>query len=238
MARAGIGSSVEGVNAVRAALAAGRARVIHIERGRRDLGELRELGESAGAEVRLVDDARDLASTDRPQGVVAECHPISTVRIDDLAGPGALLVVLDHLTDPRNVGAIARSALAFGSTGLVISDRRAAPLGAVAFKAAAGALESIPVAMVKSVGDAVDRLKQADVWTVGLDSTGSVDIGDVNVLSEPVAVVVGEEGSGLSRLVAERVDVLASIPMAGSAESLNASVAAAVALYECARARR
>jgi 23S rRNA (guanosine2251-2'-O)-methyltransferase len=237
MAPAGIGNKVEGIHAATAALAAGRVRVLYIEKGRRDLDELTGLAESAGAAVQLVDDARDKAVTDRPQGVVAECEPIRPVALDSLCVDKAMIMVLDHLTDPRNVGAVARSALAFGATGLVVANRRSAPLGPLAFKAAAGAFESLPVVVVSSIGETIERLKTNRVWTVGLDAGGEVDIADVTVLDESVALVLGEEGTGLSRLVRERVDVVASIPMQGESESLNASVAAAVALYVTSRTR-
>ncbi len=237
MAPAGIGYRVEGIHAVRAALAGGRVQKLYAERGRKDLTELTDLAQAAGIPIEVIKDARDLAATDRPQGVVADCVPIRPVSIDALCHAGALIMVLDHLTDPRNVGAVARSALAFGATGLVVANRRSAPLGPLAFKAAAGALESIPISVVSSIGDTIERCKAKNVWTVGLDAKGSVDIADVRVLDESLALVLGEEGTGLSRLVSERVDVVASIPIKAGVESLNASVAAAVALYEASRAR-
>ncbi len=237
MALAGIGNRVEGMHAVRAALASGRVQRLYVERGRKDLAEVADLAKAAGIPIEIVPDARDLAATDRPQGVVADCRPIRSVSIDTLSHAGALIMVLDHLTDPRNVGAVARSALAFGATGLVVANRRSAPLGPLAFKTAAGALESIPISVVSSIGDTIERLKANDVWTVGLDAAGSTDIANVAVLGESLALVLGEEGTGLSRLVSERVDVVASIPIEKGVESLNASVAAAVALYEASRAR-
>lgn len=237
MAPAGIGHKVEGIHAAKAALEVGRVRLLYIERGRKDLEELSNLAESAGAKIEVVDDARDKAVTDRPQGVVAECVPIPTVPIDSLCNPDALIMVLDHLTDPRNVGAVARSASAFGATGLVVANRRSAPLGPLAFKAAAGAFESLAVAVVSSIGETIERFKTNQVWTVGLAADGDTAIADVKVLGDAVALVLGEEGTGLSRLVRERVDVVASIPMKGNTESLNASVAAAVALYEASQLR-
>jgi 23S rRNA (guanosine2251-2'-O)-methyltransferase len=149
----------------------------------------------------------------------------------------AALVVLDHLEDPRNVGAIARSALAAGMSGLVLARRRAAPLGATAFKAAAGALERLPVALVSSVAQAVADLGRLRVWTVGLDADAEQSLFGLELLGEPVAVVVGAEGRGLAQLVAERVDVRAAIPIGGGVESLNAAVAASLACYEVSRVR-
>jgi 23S rRNA (guanosine2251-2'-O)-methyltransferase len=119
---------------------------------------------------------------------------------------------------------------------LVVPDRRNAPLGAAAFKAAAGALERCRVAMVSSVADAVSRLKDLEVWTVGLDAAAPDSLFGLDLLAHPVAVVVGGE-TGLHRLVRERVDVLASIPMEGPVESLNASVAGALAAFEIGRVR-
>ncbi len=136
------------------------------------------------------------------------------------------------------MGAVARSALAAGSTGLVVSGRKAAPMGATVFKAAAGALEVLPVALVNSIADAVQRLEQMDVWTVGLDAGAAESIFGLPLLDQPVAIVVGSEGLGLSRLVSERVSKLVSIPMASQTDSLNASVAAALAMFEVARVRQ
>jgi 23S rRNA (guanosine2251-2'-O)-methyltransferase len=185
----------------------------------------------------MVPDVRAMGETDAPQGVVAECEPILPVSLDEMAGPGTGLVVLDHVEDPHNVGAAARSALAAGMTGMVVSSRRAAPLSATAFKAAAGALEMIPVAVVGSIPEALSRLKSHDVWSVGLEADSSTSLFGLAVLTEPVAVVVGAEGSGLSELVRKRCDVLASIPMARGTESLNVSVSAALACFEVMRVR-
>ncbi len=121
--------------------------------------------------------------------------------------------------------------------GLVVAADRAAPLGATAFKAAAGALERLPVVVVTSVADAVRRLEDLGVWTVALDGHADRSLLGLDLLTEPVALVVGAEGAGLSRLVAERVSVLARLPLAGDVESLNASVAASLAMYELARVR-
>ena len=181
---------------------------------------------------------RTLAETTAPQGVVADCRPIAAAALDSLAGPGAAVVVLDHLEDPHNVGAVARSARAAGMTGMVVSTRRAAPLSAAAFKAAAGALEDLPVAMVGSIPEALRRLKKTGLWVVGLDSTAAESLFGLELLTEPVAVVVGAEGSGLSRLVSECCDVLVSVPMVEGSESLNASVTAALAAFEIMRVRR
>lgn len=204
--------------------------------GRPEVARLvRQVGEGR---VDFVDDTRALAETEAPQGVVAECEPILPVDLDTFGVPDAALLVLDHLEDPQNVGAIARSAAAAGCTGIVMSGRRSAPLSAAAFKAAAGALERIPVSVVGSIPEALRRLNSLGVWCVGLDAAGEESLFGHGLLTESVAVVVGAEGEGLSRLVAKRCDVIVSIPMADETESLNASVSAALGVFEIMRARK
>ena len=238
MAPAGYGNRVEGLHSVAAAAAQGRIRKLWVEEKRLGRAEIADIVSVVGREsTALVADIRPMAETEAPQGVVAECAPILPVPIDDLAGPTAALVVLDHIEDPHNVGAIARSALASGMTGMVVSSRRAAPLSATAFKAAAGALETLRVAVVGSIPEALSRLKDRGVWIVGLEAGSSTSLLGLDLLTEPVAVVVGAEGAGLSVLSAKRCDVLASIPMAASFESLNASVSAALACFEIMRVR-
>jgi 23S rRNA (guanosine2251-2'-O)-methyltransferase len=240
MALAGIGDRVEGVHAAAACLAAGRATRLIVERRRRgDLEPLVSAAKAAGIPVDEVDDVRPLAATTAPQGVVVEARPIPPASLDDLVGltdPAAVLV-LDHLEDPRNVGAMARSARAAGVPGMVVASRRAAPLGATAFKAAAGALEHVRVAEVSSIPEALRRLSKAGLWVVGLDSDAGRALWDLDLLTAPVALVLGGEGAGLGKLAAQRCDLLVRIPMAGGTESLNTSVAAAVAMFEMARLR-
>lgn len=243
MAPDGIGHRVEGLHAVAAAIAAGRVTRLVVERSRLDAADVAAVAgdaESAGAAIEVVDDVTGLAETSAPQGVVAEAEAIPSVPLSQLVGSvpaPAALVALDHLEDPRNVGAIARSALAFGFGALIVPSRRAAPLSASAFKAAAGALEHVGVCVVSSMADAVVRLSDAGVWSVGLAGAGATAISDVAVATEPLVLVVGAEGGGMSRLVSARVDVVASIPIDDRVESLNASVAAAVAMYAVSRKR-
>jgi 23S rRNA (guanosine2251-2'-O)-methyltransferase len=240
MAPSGVGAEVEGLHAVAAAVTAGRVELLFVEAGRAEaLRSLIEGARAAGAEVRVVADLRPLASTTAPQGVVAHCRPLATIGLAEMvaAHTPAALVVLDHLEDPRNVGAVARSALAAGMSGLVLARRRAAPLGATAAKAAAGALERLPLALVSSVAQAVADLGRLGVWAVGLDAGGDRSLFGLDLLVEPVAIVVGAEGRGLASLVAERVDVRAAIPLQPGVESLNAAVAASLACYEVARVR-
>lgn len=236
MAPAGIGRDLEGFHAVAAALAMGRVEKVIVERRR--LPDVEESLDLVGVEVQVVDRLAN-PTTMAPQGIAAVCRPVPTWSLPDLAKrvKPASLIVLDRVEDPHNIGAIARSAAAAGAAGLVTAARRSGPLGATAFKAAAGALERLPVAIVSSIADAVERLKQLGVWTVGLEAGAPQSLFDLELLAEPVAVVVGAEGEGLSRLVKDRVDVLASIPMAAETESLNASVAAALAMFEIQRVR-
>lgn len=241
MGLAGIGAELEGLHAVRAAHQSGRLIELFVEKSRRadpEIAALVEQAEQSGVAVETVDDVRSLAVTAAPQGLVARARPLPIHDLATLVQPTpCLLVVLDHLEDPHNVGAIARSALAAGATGLVIPTRRSAPLGPTAFKTAVGALERLRVTLLSSTADAVRRLERLGVWTVGLAADAGDRLFGLSLLSEPVALFVGGEGRGLSRLVEERVSVRAHIPMTEGSESLNASVAAALALFEAARVR-
>jgi 23S rRNA (guanosine2251-2'-O)-methyltransferase len=239
MALAGFGIRVEGLNAVRAAALAGRVIDLWVETSRlRSMGDLAELVTKRGGRFHRVDSLRDNAETEHHQGVVADCRPLPIATLEELVKTGRpALMVLDHIVDPHNLGAIARSSKAAGMTGLVASTRRAAPLSATAFKAAAGAFETLPVAMVSSIADALSRLNQLGVWTVGLDVGGSHELFGLELLSEPVAMVVGAEGTGLSELVRNRLELTARIDLAPEVESLNVSVAAALAAFEIKRLR-
>lgn len=242
MAHAGIGTELEGIHAVEAALSATRVTSVTVERrrmGKPELEAIVRLAEFQGIPVNIVDDVRSLAATSAPQGVVAKARAIRPLSIKDAVALSDIpaLLVLDHVEDPRNIGAAARSAVAAGMTALVVAKRRSAPIGATAFKAAAGALEKLPLVVVSSIADTLKRLDQLNVWSVGLDGSADRSLLGLDLLERPVAVCVGAEGEGLSQLVAQRCDVLARIPMVGETESLNASVAAALACYEVARVR-
>lgn len=177
-----------------------------------------------------------------PPGAVHQGAAISTplldgLSIDELAeGEGGVILVLDQVTDPQNVGAIFRSAAAFGARGVVLQDRHAPPLAGALAKAAAGAVEQVPHARVVNLSRALERLTDHGWRAVGLDGEAEASIADA--LSGPrIVLVLGSEGEGLRRLVSEHCDVLAHIPMPGGFESLNVSAAAAVALYEASRGR-
>ncbi len=205
--------------------------------------EIAQLAASSGVRIREITNAEieERAHTRVPQGVIAVVPPFeyaSFATLLDRATRGtALLVALDEVTDPQNFGAIARSAEAAGAHGLIMGRRRAAPVTAVVEKAAAGALAYLSVAQVPNLPRALEELKQRRIWVVALDGDADRTIYDLDVATEPLCVVVGSEGKGVSRLVRARADLSVRIPMAGQVESLNASAAAAVALFEIARRR-
>ncbi|MDQ7993268.1 MAG: 23S rRNA (guanosine(2251)-2'-O)-methyltransferase RlmB, partial [Propionicimonas sp.] len=149
----------------------------------------------------------------------------------------ALLVALDNISDPRNLGAIVRSAAAFGAQGVIIPERRSAQLTAAAWKTSAGAAARIPVALVTNLNRTLKQYADAGFTVVGLDGEAETDISGFPGSDGPVLLVVGSEGEGLARLVRQNCDVLAAIPIGSAVESLNASVAAAIALYEISRSR-
>jgi 23S rRNA (guanosine2251-2'-O)-methyltransferase len=176
----------------------------------------------------------------RHQGVVAEMEDAGSYSVEELvaSAQGApLIVVLDSIEDPHNVGAILRTVDAAGASGLVRQSRHAARLDGAAAKASAGAVSHVKVAEVVNIARALEDLKQAGVWTIGLVGEAPKPYDEID-WTLPSAVVLGAEGSGLRRLVRERCDWLVSIPMAGHVQSLNVSVAAGIALFEAVRQRR
>jgi 23S rRNA (guanosine2251-2'-O)-methyltransferase len=178
------------------------------------------------------------------QGLALQVPPFAYAQLPDLiersleAGTAPLLVALDGVTDPRNLGAVIRSAAAFGAHGVILPERRSAGVTAVAWRTSAGTAARLPVAQVTNLVRALKDCKQAGMFVVGLDADGDVNLDDLDAAVDPMVVVVGSEGRGLSRLVGETCDLTVSIPMTDAAESLNASVAAAVTLADIARRRR
>jgi 23S rRNA (guanosine2251-2'-O)-methyltransferase len=164
-------------------------------------------------------------------------HPADLLRAAADAGQAPLLVALDGITDPRNLGAVVRSAAAFGGHGVIVPERRAAGLTAGAWKTSAGAAARLPVARATNLTRALQDLQKDGCFVVGLDADGDVGLPQLALARDPLVLVIGSEGKGLSRLVRETCDVVASIPMHAATESLNAGVAAGVALYEIARRR-
>lgn len=173
------------------------------------------------------------------QGLALVAKPFVYTELEDLLDvQQPLWVVLDQVTDPRNLGAVARSAAAFGATALLIPERRSAPVTAVAWRTSAGALARLPVCRIGNVAQTLQVLQKHGAFCVGLDAESDRGLDDLADLADgPVALVVGAEGKGLSPLVAKRCDLIVSIPMTNATESLNASVAAGIALHWVARAR-
>jgi 23S rRNA (guanosine2251-2'-O)-methyltransferase len=176
------------------------------------------------------------------QGIAAAIAPFEYVEIETLLeaahekGESPLLVVLDQIQDPHNLGALVRSAYALGAHGMIIPKDRSAEVTPTVVKAAAGATSYLPIARVTNLRRALDDLKKAGVWLVGTVMSGERALYDVD-MSQPTALVIGSEGQGARRLTLETCDLLVRIPMAGSLGSLNASVAGAICLYEAARQR-
>ena len=232
---------IHGVHPVLEALRAGTVRRLRVtERAGDRLREVTELAAAEGVRVeRVPADVIDrLAHGATHQGVVADVETERSVGLRELAeGPAPLIVVLDGIEDPHNLGAILRTADAAGVDGVVVQDRRSAARSGVAAKASAGAISHIRLAEVVNVARALDELKELGVWTVGLAGEAPQVYDQVD-LTGPIAVVLGAEGPGMRRLVRQKCDFLVSIPMAGQVGSLNVSVAAGVVLFEAARQRR
>ena len=233
---------IYGINPVMEALRAGRVKELRVsERAGGRVIEAIKSADRDGITVRRVTPGEldRLTHGGVHQGIAADLMPIDRYDIGDLvrgARDVPLIVVLDGIEDPHNVGAILRTADAAGADGVVRQSRRAAPLDGAAAKASAGAVSHVRIADVVNIARALEELKESGVWTVGLtgDSAKRLDQVDLTV---PTALVLGAEGSGLRRLVRDRCDWLASIPMRGHVSSLNVSVAAGIALFEAIRQR-
>ncbi len=244
------GQIVAGRNAVRELLAAGRrpVREIFFSEGIDPAPVLEDIASyaaKAGVPIRTIPRARldQMAETEAPQGVVARAAALPEADLTDLATPsrpGALppfLVALDGVTDPHNLGAIIRSAESAGATGIVLTRHRAAHVTPTVTKAAAGAIEYIPIAVVPGLPAALQELQSRGVWTVGLAGDATQTVFDLPVADGPICLVLGSEGAGLSRLVRQRCELVVGIPRIGKTESLNVAAAAAVSCFEIARRR-
>ena len=234
---------IYGINPVLEALRAGRVTALRVSaRGDDRLGQLIGQAEQQGIPVRRAkaDELDRFANKGAHQGVVADVRDDQThFSVEDLvagARGSPLIVVLDAIEDPHNVGAILRSVDAAGADGVVRQSRHAARLDGAAAKASAGAVSHVKIAEVVNIARALEQLKQSGVWTVGLAGDAPKRYDEID-LTLPTALVVGAEGTGLRRLVAERCDWLVAIPMAGHVESLNVSVATGIALFEAVRQR-
>ncbi len=248
-ARSGDSEWIAGRNSVVEALRAGLpVTAIYVAEGAERDGRLREVFATAA------DKGLSLLEVPKPeldrmtsgavhQGLAARIPAYEYAHPDDLldaaaaAGEKPLIVALDSVTDPRNLGAVVRSAAGFGAHGVLIPERRAAGMTASAWKTSAGAAARVPVAQTVNLTRQLKAYQQAGCMVVGLAADGEVSLPDLDLADGPLVVVVGSEGTGLSRLVAETCDQLVSIPMVSSLESLNAGVAASVTLYAVAQKR-
>jgi 23S rRNA (guanosine2251-2'-O)-methyltransferase len=240
---------IEGRNPVVESLRAGRPinRVLLSRNAQRHsiIAEILRLSHEQGIPIEYVDDVaiRKYSVTSASQGVIALAAAKDYISLDDLLKitkskkEPALYCVLDGIEDPQNLGAILRTADATGFHGIIVRTRRAAGLTATVAKVSAGAIEYVPVARVSNIARTLEILKIAGVWIIGIDMHGNQEYEKVDY-KMPVALVIGGEGKGVSELVRKRCDVLASIPMKGHISSLNASVAAALVMYEAFKQRK
>ena len=238
---------IEGRNAVTEAIRSGRTiNKVFLADGDTDraLGRLAAMAKDAGAVVVRIDRRKlnEMSPTGAHQGIIASVAAHEYATIDELLaaaesrGEAPLLVVCDELSDPHNLGAILRTAECAGAHGVIIPKRRSVGLTAVVGKASAGAIEYMPVARVSNIAATLRELKQRGVWIFGTAAEGATALYEAD-LTLPAAVVIGNEGVGMSRIVAEQCDFKVSIPMKGRISSLNASAAAAILLYEAVRQR-
>jgi 23S rRNA (guanosine2251-2'-O)-methyltransferase len=234
-----------GRNPVLEALRSGRpARKLVVAQGVRPEDRLQEiLAVAAERGIPVEESPRrrldDIAHTEHHQGIAGYFHSREPLTLDGLlenARPPALLLVLDGIQDPQNLGALARTADAVGADGLVIPRHRAATVTPVAAKASAGATEYVPVVSVTNLAQALERIGDAGIWRVGLAADGSMRYDQFDYTS-PTAIVVGAEGEGLRPLTRRHCDAIVSLPMLGHVASLNAAVAGGVLMYEAARQR-
>ena len=239
---------IYGINPVVEALRAGRVKALRVsERATVTTGRVADViqhAERAGVPVQRVtpaelDRAVGGGARHRHQGVVADVREPESFGVEELVAQAKgvpLIVVLDGIEDPHNLGAILRTVDAAGADGVVRQARHAAPLGGAAAKASAGAVSHVKIAEVVNIARAIEELKQVGVWTVGFAGDAPKRYDELD-LTLPTAFVVGAEGTGLRRLVRERCDWVVAIPMAGHVQSLNVSVATGIALFEALRQR-
>lgn len=238
---------ITGRNAVLEALRAGIPATSLYVVGRLDSDErVREaLKAAADAGVPILEASRPelerLADGTTHQGIALQVPPYDYAHPGDLIDPEApgtpLVVALDGVTDPRNLGAIVRSVAAFGGHGVVVTERRSAGMTAAAWKTSAGAAARVPVAMATNLTRTLKDYRDAGFFVLGLDMDGDVLLPQITLADQPLVVVVGSEGKGISRLVGETCDQIVSVPMSSAVESLNAGIAASVTLYEIGRQR-
>ena len=238
---------IEGRNAVTEAIRSGRTiNKVFLADGDTDksLGRLAAMAKDAGAVVVRIDRRKlnDMSPTGAHQGIIAAVAAHEYASVNDILdyaaerGEAPLIVICDELSDPHNLGAILRSAECAGAHGVIIPKRRSVGLTAVVGKASAGAIEYMRVARVSNIASTIRDLKDRGVWIYGTAAEGATELYKTD-LTGPAAIVIGNEGVGMSRIVAESCDFKVSIPMKGQISSLNASAAAAILLYEAVRQR-
>jgi len=238
--------SVEGRHAVREAILAGTRRVREV-----NMSEGLDSGSIIDDIVNLTHELRiplrkhskskfkSITTTESAQGVQAICDPLPDFEIEDLieGTDNPFILVVDGITDPRNLGSIIRSGECAGVTGIVLPRHRSVRITPTVSKTAQGAIEHVPIASTTGIPKALTRLKEHGVWTVGMDMSADSDIYNLRIVNEPLALVLGSEGKGLGRLTRERCDLTVKIPLFGITESLNVSAAAAIGCFEITRQR-
>lgn len=238
---------IVGRNSVMEAIKSGRVNKILLAKGDRQ-GSIREVIGVAKEKGILIQDVdikkiNDLAKGLRHQGVLAYVAPVAYVELEDIlakaeaAGQPPFIVLLDELEDPHNLGAILRTADAAGVHGVLIPKRRSCPLSATVAKTSAGAVEYVPVAKIGNVAQTIKELQKLGMWVVGADMDGDKDYYEAD-LTGPLVLVIGSEGKGIGRLTKEVCDFLVRIPMQGKINSLNASVAGSILMYESMKQRQ
>lgn len=245
--RKDIMNTIEGRNPVFEALSAGVSidKILVSETAQRGaLGKLLKLAKEKGINVQFVNPKKisEVSSTEVNQGIVAFCAEADYVSVDEILnkaekeGHPPFIIICDEISDPHNLGAIIRTANCVGADGVIIPKNRSVGLTATVNKTSAGALNYTPVAKVTNLAKTIDELKKQGVWVTGADMDGENDLFSSDMLGA-IAIVVGAEGKGISRLVKEKCDFLVRIPMCGEINSLNASVAASLMMYEVLRTR-
>ena len=239
---------IEGRNPVAEALKSGRnIDKIYIKKGDRhgSIIPIIRMAKEKGIQISEADASRldEMSETGNHQGVIALCAAAEYATVEDILrvaeekGEAPFIVILDKIADPRNLGAIIRTANCAGVHGVIISKHDSATLTASCAKASAGAVEYTPVARVSSLAKTIDDLKKKNIWVTGADASGDKELFEAD-LKGAVAIVIGSEGEGISRLVLEKCDFVVKIPMRGNVNSLNASVAASLFMYEAVRQGR
>ncbi len=238
---------IEGRNPIAEALKSGREiDKIMVSRGEKNGSLIKIISDAKkrGIVVQEVDRAKldSMSNTKNHQGVIAYAAAAEYVSVEDILasakekGEAPFIIIADEISDPHNLGSLLRTANAAGAHGIIIPKRRSAGLNSVVAKTSAGAVEFTPVAKVSNIANTIDRLKKENVWVIGADMDGENSIYTQD-FSGAVAIVVGSEGEGISRIVKEKCDFLVQIPMLGEITSLNASVAGALMIYEVVRTR-